>query len=496
MSDMPMTYYKQLNTIVIHIESNLKNKISYMDLAQAVGFSIPHVREIFRISFKKPLARYILERKISHIAYALSQSNKTLIVLALEYGFETYEVFIRAFKRITGMTPSQFRKGFGFAAIAHISSGVYGPLIYDKMKKDDGKMSTMKNRFRDCVLSNVPPVNFGGGVKSTFPACLQTCLDYLDQDIDYDYLMTVSGTAFRLRWNTRCIDGGNVGISHIFHDPYKPYDLCFKACGRTYNICKKEANTTKEDFIQFIMKEIQEGKPCIALGIVGPPEACVITGYRNNGEKLLGYSLFQNDPPFCANTINEDSGYFVCNDWWENGEPGDIKPVFSIGQYNDYTLDLHEMIKQAIEVMDDQNINQYASGQNAYCEIINFILDDEKWSNSVLEAQLFEQVVVYGDVMVMLCNRASAATFFENYPTHNIQSKKLLNDISNKLTQIAKLPEKMCAVPSMGWNMSKEMIDCICKPDIRKKIANYFLEAKKLESQIIDLLTEALTLDI
>ncbi len=85
---------------------------------------------------------------------------------------------------------------------------------------------------------------------------------------------------------------------------------------------------------------------------------------------------------------------------------------FSIGQYNDYTLDLHEMIKQAIEVMDDQNINQYASGQNAYCEIINFILDDEKWSNSVLEAQLFEQVVVYGDVMVMLCNRASAATFF------------------------------------------------------------------------------------
>ncbi len=496
MSAMAMNYYKELNTIVIHIESNLKSKISYMDLAQTVGFSAPHVREIFRISFKKPLARYILERKISHIAYELSQSNKPLIVLALEYGFETYETFTRAFKRITGMTPSQFRKGFCLVTIAHISSGVYGPLIYYKTKKGDEKMPAMKNIFSDCVLSNVPVVKFEGGVRSTFPTCLQTCLEYLGQEIDYDYLMTVSGTAFRLRWNTKCIDGGNIGIGNIFDDPYKPYDLCFKACGRTYNIIKKEDNTTKEDFIQFIMKEIQEGKPCIALGIVGPPEACVITGYRDNGEKLLGYSLFQNDPPFCTNTVNEDSGYFVCSDWWESGEPGDIKPVFSIGQYNDYTIDIYEIIKQAIEVMGNQNVRQYASGQNAYREIINILLDDEKWSNSILEAHLFEQVVVYGDVMVMLCNRASAATFFTNFSTPNIQSKKLFDEISKKLKQIAELPEKMCNVLPMGWNMNKEMINCICKPEIRKKIANYFLEAKNLEGEIIDLFTEALTLNI
>lgn len=491
-----MNYYKELNTIVIHIESNLKSKISYFDLAQAVGFSIPHVREIFRISFKKPLARYILERKISHIAYELSQSNKSLLVLALEYGFETYEVFARAFKRITGMTPSQFRKGFGFAAISHISSGVYGPLIHYKTKEDDKKVSDIKNIFSDCVLSNVPAVNFGGGVRSTFPASLQTCLEYMGQDIDYDYLITVSGAAFRLRWNTEYIDGGNVGIGNIFEDPYKPYDLCFKACGRAYNIIKKEDNATKEDFIQFIMKDIQEGKPCIALGIVGPPEACVITGYRDNGKKLLGYSLFQNDPPFCANTTTEDSGYFVCSDWWESGQPRDIKPVFSIGEYNDYTIDIREIIKQALEVMGNQNIKQYASGKKAYNEVINFLLDDEKWSSSVLEAHLFEQVVVYGDVMVMLCNRASAATFFANFSTPNIQSKKLLDEISKKLKQIAELPEKMCNVPPMGWNMSKEMIDCIRKPETRKKIADYFLEAKDLEGQIIDLFTEALTLDI
>ncbi|WP_425448822.1 helix-turn-helix domain-containing protein [Dethiothermospora halolimnae] len=118
---MLMNYYKELNTMVILIENNLKNKISYTDLAQAVDFSIPHVREIFRVRFKKPLARYILERKISHIAYQLSQSNKSLVVLALDYGFETYEVFIRAFKHITGMTLSKFRKGFGSVSIGYMS---------------------------------------------------------------------------------------------------------------------------------------------------------------------------------------------------------------------------------------------------------------------------------------------------------------------------------------------------------------------------------------
>lgn len=491
-----MNYYKELNTIVIYIESNLRNKISYSDLALAVGFSTPHVRDIFRRSFNKPLAKYILERKISHVAHELSKSNKSLIDLALEYGFETYEVFIRAFKRITGMTPSQFKKSFRSTVIAYISSGVYGPVIYNEIRKDDEKVSFIKNIFSDCVLSGVPAVNYGGGERSTFPACLQTCLEYLGQNIDYDYIMTISGAAFRLRWNTEHIDGGNVDISNIFDDPYKPYDLCFKACGREYNMIKKENNITKEEYTQFIIKEIQEGKPCIALGIVGPPEACVITGYRENGKKLLGYSLFQNDPSFCANTVNEDSGYFVCSDWWQNGNFGDIKPAFSIGQYNDYTIDIHEIIKQALEVMSSQNVRQYASGQNAYSIIIDFILNDEKWSNSVLDSQLFEQVVVYGDVMVMLCNRASAANFFANFSTSNLKAKKLFEEISKKLRQIADIPSEMCTIPPMGWNMSKEMIDCICKPEVRKKIASCFLEAKKLESQIIELLSEILTLDI
>ena len=34
----------------------------------------------------------------------------------------------------------------------------------------------------------------------------------------------------------------------------------------------------KEDFTDFIRREIDAGNPVIALGVIGPPEACVITG--------------------------------------------------------------------------------------------------------------------------------------------------------------------------------------------------------------------------
>ena len=54
----------------------------------------------------------------------------------------------------------------------------------------------------------------------------------------------------------------------------------------------------KSEFISFIKAKIDSGFPCIALGIIGPPEACIITGYRNNGDVLLGWNFFQDNPEY------------------------------------------------------------------------------------------------------------------------------------------------------------------------------------------------------
>lgn len=48
----------------------------------------------------------------------------------------------------------------------------------------------------------------------------------------------------------------------------------------------------KAEFIDFIKKQIDKGYPCIALGIIGPPEACILTGYKDNGNILLRWNFF------------------------------------------------------------------------------------------------------------------------------------------------------------------------------------------------------------
>jgi hypothetical protein len=56
------------------------------------------------------------------------------------------------------------------------------------------------------------------------------------------------------------------------------------------------------------MESIDGGRPVIALGVVGPPEACVIAGYDKGGEVLYGRSYFQ----------ESGKGYFSTDEWFEN----------------------------------------------------------------------------------------------------------------------------------------------------------------------------------
>lgn len=37
-------------------------------------------------------------------------------------------------------------------------------------------------------------------------------------------------------------------------------------------------------------------EPVIAIGVVGPPEPCIVAGYDKGGEVLIGWSFFQDRP--------------------------------------------------------------------------------------------------------------------------------------------------------------------------------------------------------
>ncbi|MGE5678868.1 MAG: AraC family transcriptional regulator, partial [Pseudomonadota bacterium] len=56
---------------------------------------------------------YILRRRIAMAARDLICSEKTVSSIAYEYGFESHDVFTRAFTRVYGMPPNKYRQGSG-----------------------------------------------------------------------------------------------------------------------------------------------------------------------------------------------------------------------------------------------------------------------------------------------------------------------------------------------------------------------------------------------
>lgn len=130
--------------------------------------------------------------------------------------------------------------------------------------------------------------------------------------------MAESGAAFRLAWNTACWDGGNVDAIFTFDDPLKVFRCGMRAMEREFKFLRRMPETKKEYYMDFICREIDAGYPVIALGIIGPPEACVITGYQDGGKVLMGWNVFQEYPEYQASVQFEKNGYFLTGDWWEN----------------------------------------------------------------------------------------------------------------------------------------------------------------------------------
>lgn len=105
-----MVYFLTVSSIIINIENRVEEKIDYLELERTTGFSIAHIRDIFAMKTGMTLSKYILIRKISNAAYEVLYNNQSIMDISMKYGFTNYDTFTRAFKRITGLTPSEFKK--------------------------------------------------------------------------------------------------------------------------------------------------------------------------------------------------------------------------------------------------------------------------------------------------------------------------------------------------------------------------------------------------
>ena len=92
------------------IESHLDQAdLSTDSVASHVGFSPYYFHRLFTGVLGESVSEYIRKRRLSEAAHLVRSSDKTLLEIGLMYGFESQEVFTRAFKKMFGITPGRYR---------------------------------------------------------------------------------------------------------------------------------------------------------------------------------------------------------------------------------------------------------------------------------------------------------------------------------------------------------------------------------------------------
>lgn len=123
-----------------YIDKNITRNISLYDICHETGFSVPHFYRLFKRLTGDTVGAYILRRRMLMAARELIESKKTITSIAYEYGFESHDVFTRAFTRLYGMSPNKYR---------HSSSP---PPLKKLMEIDDNGQDADNNMMKFSLL--------------------------------------------------------------------------------------------------------------------------------------------------------------------------------------------------------------------------------------------------------------------------------------------------------------------------------------------------------
>lgn len=105
-----MNYDSCIKKSIEYIEHNLNTKIELKDIAKRVFLSKYHFHRVFHAAVGKPVAEYIRNRRLAKAADELLSTDHKIVNIALKYQFSSQESFTKAFKRIYGIPPREFRK--------------------------------------------------------------------------------------------------------------------------------------------------------------------------------------------------------------------------------------------------------------------------------------------------------------------------------------------------------------------------------------------------
>ncbi|MFC7240919.1 helix-turn-helix domain-containing protein [Catellatospora aurea] len=102
---------EQLNQALEHVERHLDREIEIAELARIAMTSEYHFRRMFSALAGVPLSEYVRRRRMTVAGAEVLAGERTLLDIAVRYGYGSGEAFARAFKAVHGVGPGEARRG-------------------------------------------------------------------------------------------------------------------------------------------------------------------------------------------------------------------------------------------------------------------------------------------------------------------------------------------------------------------------------------------------
>lgn len=111
-----MEWNEKLQRIIDYVENHLQRKqepINYQEVSELAGCSFDFFQKVFSYMLGISFSEYIRSRKLTLAGYELKSTEKRVVDISYQYGYDSPTSFTKAFQQFHGMSPKEARSTNG-----------------------------------------------------------------------------------------------------------------------------------------------------------------------------------------------------------------------------------------------------------------------------------------------------------------------------------------------------------------------------------------------
>lgn len=283
------------------------------------------------------------------------------------------------------------------------------------------------------ILPRIIKLEWENGMDCPWAGALYASLKYMGENYTYEQIMGLSGACYRSCftdvWDWSCTDAlVSYDYSTIFFDAIG-YEQIWAD-----RLEKSERKAEREK----IMRDLQNGKPVIAINLRIAPEWGVITGYLKNGNELLCRTYFDKSV-FESPGYNEsaETGGYIVNDFWPF-------LIVHFGEKKEKPHPLKSLMRSLETLCESFNAPQnrgYYQGRKAYAAWIKGLSDEAAFSEASGLENVKRRLEVNDSMLLCLIDARRCAGIYLNESISLLDGDKkpILEEIAGNYEAIYKM---------------------------------------------------------